>query len=694
MRRFGQFFVSVFLFAIAANYAHAQTPPWSGIIDPNRAVDWSAGQVGVPGGIPSGSWTQCGSTVAAGTSVTTVNSLLAACPVNTYLLLGPGTFNFAGPLIFSNISNRVVRGSGASSTSIVFSSSGTCPVVGSTADVCIAGGDLNYNVTPSNTANWTAGYAKGTTTITLSSVSNLKVGFSIILDQFDDSANPSVSSNDDIFVCGNNAAVCTINGDNGDGHRNPNGPSIRAQQQNVTVTQCDGNSTFGHACSSGANIAISPGLYMPNWCKDGGSCSATQPGAWWPSQPIFNDGIENVSMDHSAETNQSAVGVLIFNCVGCWVSGVRSMKPGRSHVAPNFSPHTQIQNSYFWQTFAQASVSYGMDMNNSGDSLILNNIFEGISASIDVNGNCSGCVAAYNFSVNQWFTLGGSPPYGELAASAVHAEGNDTMLYEGNIWNLFDGDDTHGTHNMITEFRNVQDGFEQNGGTLPNNGLNALLTRSFNRFFNFVGNVFGNSYTQAYNYTGVNGVPIVQSMGGGAGVPDDAFSHTSSMLWANWDPISGTRYCGPGAPGYSNPPCSSTSEVPTAIPHWPNPTPASTTLPPSFLYRSEPSWWPATKPWPPIGPDVTGGNLLSCNGGTNGAANVVNSGQCSGGTTFAFGGHANSTPAMDCFLNTMGGSPIGTDTTARPFNPSVCYTQSVSNNPPPQPPTNLSATVN
>lgn len=666
--------LAIFSLCLFASAVHAQTPPWSGIIDPNRAIDWSAGQAGVSGGIPSGSWTQCGSTVAAGTSVTTINSLLAACSANTYLLLGPGTFNLASGILFTDISNVALRGSGANQTFLIFSSTSNCPIVGSYADVCISGGDLNYNVTPSNTANWTAGYSKGITTITVSSVTNLKVGWPIILDQFDESTTPSDFANNDIFVCGNNINVCSINGDNGDGHRNYTGPSVRAQQQNVTVTQCDGNSTFGHACASGANITISPGLYMPNWCPEGTPCATTQPGAWWPTLPAFNDGIENLSMDHSIETNQYAVGVLIYNCSGCWVSGVRSIQPGRSHVAPNFSPHTTIQNSYFYKTYATTSVSYGLDMNNSGDSLLLNNIFEFVTAAVDMNGNCSGCVVAYNYSVNNAYSDGmGNFTY-LLDALAVHSEGCDTILFEGNQVNAITGDITHGTHNTVTLFRNAMNGYQQDNGVLPTNLIPAFLARSYNRYFNVIGNVLGNSYSLDYTYT-APGRPTIQSMGGSGGaVPNDSFTGPSAMLWANWDSVTGTRFCGPGAPGFSSPPCSSVSEVPSTITNWPNPVPANTTLPASFLYRSQPSWWPSSKPWPLQGPDVAGGNLGSCNGGTYAASYANSSSICTGagGTFYTLAGHASSTPAMDCFLTTMGGSPIGTDSSALAFNPSAC----------------------
>jgi hypothetical protein len=64
------------------------------------------------------------------------------------------------------------------------------------------------------------------------------------------------------------------------------------------------------------------------------------------------------------------------------------------------------------------------------------------------------------------------------------------------------------------------------------------------------------------------------------------------------------------------------------------------TLPPSLFLSSRPSWWPATTPWPPIGPDVTGGNADPA-------------------------GHAFKTPAQACYENTIA--------KGNPFDPVACY---------------------
>src|ERR1700761_2514776 len=97
--------------------AHAQA--WTGVLDPSRAVNWSNAGATIPTGR-----TQCGSTVSAGTSASTIQSLLNACSSGTYLLLGAGTFNLSNGL--SVPSNVTLRGSGANSTFLVFSAYINC----------------------------------------------------------------------------------------------------------------------------------------------------------------------------------------------------------------------------------------------------------------------------------------------------------------------------------------------------------------------------------------------------------------------------------------------------------------------------------------------------------------------------------------------------------------------------------------
>src|SRR5207245_8013048 len=97
-----------------------------------------------------------------------------------------------------------------------------------------------------NSADCTAGYAKGTTVVTLSNTANLRAGESIlILDQGDDTADGG-----DIYNCGI-ANGCVSQGS--DGMRTAPG-GYRNQRQVVKVAAMAGN-----------QVTITPGIYMPNW---------------------------------------------------------------------------------------------------------------------------------------------------------------------------------------------------------------------------------------------------------------------------------------------------------------------------------------------------------------------------------------------------------------------------------------------
>jgi hypothetical protein len=91
-----------------------------------------------------------------------------------------------------------------------------------------------------------------------------------------------------------------------------------------------------------------------------------------------------------------------------------------------------------------------------------------------------------------------------------------------------------------------------------------------------------------------------------------------------------------------------------------NAVPANHNLPDSFYLNSKPSWWPVSKPWPAIGPDVTGGNISGV------------------------GGHAYTIPAQDCYSSVMGGPADGRGS-ALNFNADTCYSPAV------EPPTGLQA---
>jgi len=715
------YFILAFLLTIPCA---AQT--WSGVISTGRAIDWS--NAGVSGGIPSGSWTQCGSTISAGASASTINTAIAACGTNQYVLLGAGTFNLTSGLIFDVVNNVALRGAGANQTLLVFTGSASCQ--GLTALICFESSDTNYYGAPSNIANWTAGYSAGSTSLTLSSTTNLAVGSPITLDQLDDTSvllnvsgnwtntsgnvwqvtestitpiqvefngtvgtsvgsigavtstndwyytgttlyvystsnpasafsSPGVVATTDpgmgVFVCYTPTGVCSTGsaggaGDNGGGPR-----TGRSQQQLVTVTSISGSGPY--------TIGISPGLYMPNWA------SGKTPQAWWATHPISNSGVENLSIDGTSAS--ASMNVQIFNCKGCWVKGVRSIDPGRSHVQMLQSVHITIQDSYFYINQSDVTAAYGIEAIPASDSLIQNNIFEAVTAPYTANGSCSGCVFAYNFDVNEKFDTVDSPTF-QNQSGFTHAVGDENILFEGNQGTGFYSDNFHGSHHFITFFRNSYSGFQQNNGTITTNPLTPIIINAFSRFYNVIGNVLGSvAISNIYENTtsDANSGNAIYSVGFGDLVPNDSNTTLSLMRWGNYTAITQS----------SDTPANSgirfvSSEVPSGITAYPNSVPSNNTLPASFYLSSKPAWWPSAKPWPSIGPDVTSGNLLMCTSGTYKGGFVLSSGSCTSGSgSNAYNGHAYTIPAADCYISTMGGNPIGTSGLLT-FNASTCYT--------------------
>src|ERR1700676_709181 len=225
-------------------YSHAQA--WSGILDASRAIDWSAPVVGIQGGIPSRT-TVC-ATLNPGASSSTISAAIAACPAGQVVFLNAGAYALSSGINFGGRNNVTLRGAGPGSTILNFNGGDGC--YGQGGDVCMANstgfweGNAATQPGGGNAADWTAGYARGTTQITLSSTSGLTVGSVLILDQANDASDTGGTFvNDDM----------TYSQQGGAPGRNINGVDYD-QQQFVTVTAVSGNS-----------VSISPGLYMNNW---------------------------------------------------------------------------------------------------------------------------------------------------------------------------------------------------------------------------------------------------------------------------------------------------------------------------------------------------------------------------------------------------------------------------------------------
>jgi hypothetical protein len=449
-------------------------------------------------------------------------------------------------------------------------------------------------------------------------------------------------------------------------------------------------------------VTISHPLHHPNWAS-GQNPQATV------IQYLSQDGIENLSVDGNADQT-TTTGIGFQNCFQCWVSGVRVVNVYGWSAHSFQGVNNVIQNNYFYGNPSSYGDNSGVHFSGGGNNLIQNNICQQKHLCYLADGPDEGTVVAYNFAVNLYGGPSGANSNMWFAAGPHAGPGNDFRLYEGNAWARMVDDDDHGGHLNMTTLRNFIWGWEScaNGqcgsATAKDSATDALDHEYGTRYAADIGNVLGTpGYHNTYFDNGRFGVQVVYEFGGAYGSqPFDPLTQLTSLFWGNWDVVTNaTRWCGNASNTGWVAVCGSTSEVPISAPLYPNsiPTVGDTgagqpPLPASFYLSSKPFWF-GSAPWPPIGPDVTSGNVGQCTGTLNtpgkyaGVA-ATKSSQCSGTSlASAWGGHVNAIPAMACYFGT-GGAPDGFGPVL-PFDATACY--GIPSSSSVAPPTNLTVTI-
>lgn len=664
------------LFLLAAFSLSANAQPWSTFLNPSRAIDWTSAGFTIPNYTANCSTQpslQTGSSHASA-NTTAINNALASCDSSHNVVHIPaGTYYVAG-ISFPDHGHQVLRGAGAIQTTLVITDTPSCNGDGgaicmSSSSAIYAGNDAVMPPSGTQQCSWTGTngvvgtYTQGATSIILNSCGGTPpLNGIIILDQANDT-----SDNSGVYICDNNVSACTYNGGGG-GNNNGRfiGGKTHSQQQVTYVTAVSGSGSGPYT------VTISPGVYFTN------IRSSQSPGAWW-SAFAANDGIENLKIDNTS--NPGGYGIDMYSCYQCWVTGVASIKAPRGHVHIYLSANDVVRNNYFYQAQTSGSDSYGVESSSSSAFLVENNVFQQTTAPI-MFGAGTGTVIGYNFTIDNQF---GNQYLNPMFDG--HNAGNEMNLYEGNSTQGIWTDNGWGSSNQQTHFRNMEIGWaiDRINSTFP------VMHRALTRNFNFVGNVLGqpgyHTNYQSYATSRLGGVNAslentsIYSLGWGGtdanctqdpGIGStacDPLTYSTSMRWGNYDVVTnGVKWdateASPGAVPYVN--SNFTSSYFSSLAH---------TLPASLYYSSKPSWWPSSVAWPPIGPDVTGGNLGICSG-TYAGAQATASGQCTGGSlSSAWAGHANSIPAQDCYLNVMHGPPDGTGGVLN-FDANTCYASS------------------
>lgn len=618
--------------------ATTQAPPVQGaLLNSTRVADWTLTGAGA---IPART-TIC-TTLNPGATPAQINTAISNCPSGQTVKLNAGTYNLSSGIMMK--SNVTLRGAGPDSTFLVFTGSIGCGYAGS---ICFGDGGYNDTDSPSNLANWTAGYSQGATTITIGAnvTGSAKpvIGNLIYLDQLNDTAETG-----NVYNCAR-TPECTQAGVGGSGQAHGTN-SNRGQFQIQTVT----------AISSGAcpcTVTISPGLFMPNWRSN------RTPQAWWTGMaPGSGMGLEDLSINQT--NNQSQMGVVFFSAKDSWVKNIRSFTSTLSNSGANNLRHFRvfqskgitIRDSYI---FGRRDIDdYGVNCYYCSNLLVENTIFQRAGTPI-VNEAGVGNVFAYNYTINNYW---GSQTPQEWAQGSFysHAVGDNYWLIEGNDGFGITLENYFGQANFITGFRNRLYGYE---GSLINQTV-PVFNYAFSRYNNYIGNILGTAgYHNKYesnpsNLSNCDRSIFALGLGQNCGpeVADNPFTVTTLMRWGNWDVVNNaSRFVA--------------SEVPSGLSLYANAVPSSQALPASLYLSSRPSWW-GTMPWPAIGPDINGGDVSGV------------------------GGHVYRIPARKCFEDVMGGS--FSNTTPRTFNANTCYgtgTPPPSDTTAPTIPTNLSATA-
>ena len=659
---------------------------WSTLLDSSRAVDWTGAGFTIPNYT-----TNCATqpTLAAGSgnasaNATAIQNALASCDsTHNAVNIPAGTYYVAG-FTFPSKGQQVVRGAGANQTTLISTSQAGCG--GQQAGVCMISRNWLYSGSSqvlssggSQQCSWTGGLTQGSTTITLTSCGAAPpVGHMLILDQAVDSSDTGGD-----YICDSaTSASCNYDGGGSTVGRNINGlPHGQMQTTSITGVTSQGGGSY--------TVTISPGVYYTN------IRSEQNPGAWWSDVTTLN-GLEDLTVDG---TSDSYATMTMFDCYECWVKGVTFLNGARASIIMYQSAKDVIRDNYFYQAQGHAQVSYNIDPEESSAFLVENNIFQQVTMPIGIN-NGSGAVIDYNYSVDNiafsGFTWG---------VFSSHNSGNNMNLFEGNSLTRIQGDDAWGSSDNQTIFRNLLNGWKP-GGT---SSSTPIILTSYLRGFNLIGNVMGQPgyHTQYQAYatsntggTGASGAnKSIYVLGWGTGTAScgsgtpqsspycDPLVYSTMMRWGNWDVVNGATQwnsteASPGAVKYMN--ANFSSSYFSSLAH---------TLPASLYYSSKPSWWTSGIPWPTIGPDVAGGNIGECSGGTYAGAEATSSAQCAGGKLVtAWASMVNANPAQNCYLNVMHGPPDGSGS-ALSFDASACFASSGRSSTAPASPAGLVATA-
>ena len=520
--------------------------PSPSLVDPARVTAWNPGILAdTPTGQPLGAdglpqRTTTCATLAPGGDI---QAAIDACPSGQVVLLGAGAFTV--PATIHLKSGVVLRGAGSkgapAGTTIVRTGAGSVLSIGTAQDQACYGGAAFPLVQDG---------AKESTTVSVGgAAAHFKAGQLAIVDVVDD---PAINERD----CAYFKRV-----------------DHRSVSQRVEVTAVD--------TASGTLTLGSP----LHWAFRSASPYLAQ---ITPVGAVTIDwaGVEHLLLQGGTNpgySGQMAGGVDISNAAYSWVKDVQTDGTiGGIHVSVTASYRVVIRDSYFHNSanYGFGADCYGVVLRcGTAETLVENNIARYMNKPILFNVSGGGNVVGYNYADNSWAT----PPAWQELNIDCHCAFPHMELMEGNYAPHMGASITHGNAGYLTYFRN----YASSQFALPNpvwgstarqtGNVAALQFDSPDLGMTVIGNVLGASgQSVVYDAYSPSAGAVYELGAGGSGSMD--VSATTLFRHGNFDTVN-----------------NATKWAPAKADH---------TLPASFYLRSKPGWWPASSPWPWVGPDL------------------------------------------------------------------------------------------
>lgn len=418
------------------------------------------GRAGCRQGLPNR--TTIFATHAPGVSAATLQSSLDSCPSNQVVQLLDGIYALSTSIYIRN-PGVTLRGTNTwpLKTILAFqNSNGNDPYIG-ILNPYAEGADATIH-----TVNWTAGYTRGTSNITVSSTTGLSVGTIAYLDQSNDNANGETGYGGE-GLCG----TCDVQ---------INGLHVKQHTHQVMAI-------------SGTTVTIDPPIFDTNW-----NSSFSPRLLWIEGQSAKHySGLENLWITSTNDTHTTPEALVQFRWVAdCYMKRC-VIHVMRSHgVKFTYALNPTIYECWFNSNKTHGSQCYAIAGFGGGGALIMANLFYPHTSGIITAGGCEGWVGAYNYFTNSQFEVVG----GIASSFGMHGGHSNGHLFEGNHGLKMDADNIHGTAGHIYAFRNRLWGWQTN----QTQQCKPIEVAGSNYWLNAVGNILGHPFFHL-NYDDTNG---------------------------------------------------------------------------------------------------------------------------------------------------------------------------------------------